>query len=493
MTLSISDIINRGKLKLYPLFSTMPERIIQAGERLGFIHILLLSTIFITLSVILHDGGFLHPELEVYIPYYLSDTPLLNILYDSRVTDMGNFQARELSYLVDYVDSKFFELSVNLKHPHFLSLSNYVFSFIIGILLWQFCVKDLELGKLNSTLLILVFWTSTYSILDGILFRSAKIGVTLTSACIFVILYRTLKRDKQIEGYKLPASIWLSCFGLSWAMTLFDKQGVYLDITIIIFLFVWMISSFSRNIVFLISAFIASLSLCIIYTNIIAPSLTFYLNHYYPDVRYQDLFTRGNLAHFIQYFGQYMYSGEFLFFETIRYTIGNFSYPLVSYPVILLIIFFVFVGIKEIVKNKLKPNPKVLVIAGMLLVYFVFIPLMNSLMILRHPPLFYIRTVYYLLPASTLMLFAFALILSYLKKARIIPAFVIVVFLAIAVVGNLVVLPQNNRGARNEFYEKSALLIKSLRHINDISGKNYRVPKAIEQDLVYLFFKSRVK
>jgi len=218
MAKSISDIF-QGKREFNLLSGKLWTSINQFGNRFGGLFIASLSIFFILLSVIVHDGGFLHPELEVYIPHYLSDKPLLNIIYDSRNTDTGWYLARELSYLVDYVDYKFFELSVNLGYPHFLSLIHYVFSFIISMLLWHFCVQDLELGKLNATLLVLLFWTSSYIFVGGILFRTAKIGVALTSAVLFIILYRTLKRINQIEGYKLPASIWLICFGFSLAMT----------------------------------------------------------------------------------------------------------------------------------------------------------------------------------------------------------------------------------------------------------------------------------
>jgi len=166
------------------------NKIFQAIDHIGGVHIAVLSVFFITLSVLNHHGGFLHIELNEYIPFYLSDSPLLNKLYDSKVTEQGLFRARELSYLVDFFDYKFFELSVKLGYPHFLSLFHYVFSLIISLLLWQFCVKDLELGKLEATLLILLFWTSTYIFLGGILFRTAKIGVALISVALFVILYR---------------------------------------------------------------------------------------------------------------------------------------------------------------------------------------------------------------------------------------------------------------------------------------------------------------
>ena len=71
-------------------------------------------------------GGSVHPETRQYIPAYLSDRPLLAILFDSRVNDAGLFRARELSYFLDCLDVRFIDLSIRAGHPHFLALSNYL-------------------------------------------------------------------------------------------------------------------------------------------------------------------------------------------------------------------------------------------------------------------------------------------------------------------------------------------------------------------------------
>jgi len=102
-----------------------------------------------------------------------------------------------------------------------------------------------------------------------------------------------------------------------------------------------------------------------------------------------------------------------------------------------------------------------------------------------------IRSVYYSLPVSTLLLMALSLLLSYLKKVRIIPAFVIPIILAIAVIGNLVSLPRNAKVVRtqsDEYSKNAPLLINSLRHIND---NDYQAPDFIKQNPVYDFFASK--
>jgi hypothetical protein len=58
------------------------------------------------------------------LPFYLSDTPLLNKLFDSRILEQYIYHIRELSYFLDFLDSKFIELRIENGFPHFLSLSH---------------------------------------------------------------------------------------------------------------------------------------------------------------------------------------------------------------------------------------------------------------------------------------------------------------------------------------------------------------------------------
>ena len=80
---------------------------------------LLVALVMTVISVACRHGGVLYYEIVARLPYYLSHGPLLNKLYDSDYLDGGMYQARELSYLFDYVDCKFIACCVALGHPHF--------------------------------------------------------------------------------------------------------------------------------------------------------------------------------------------------------------------------------------------------------------------------------------------------------------------------------------------------------------------------------------
>src|SRR2546427_124721 len=70
--------------------------------------------------------GVLNNEGYWYLPYYLSDRPLLAKVFDSRYTEVGLYQARELSYLFDWLDSIFIAACVHVGVPHFLSVTYFV-------------------------------------------------------------------------------------------------------------------------------------------------------------------------------------------------------------------------------------------------------------------------------------------------------------------------------------------------------------------------------
>ena len=77
------------------------------------------------LEALFSAGGGFHVETVGYIPHYLNlaGKPLGAIIFDPVSTDLGNYQARELSYLVDLWDVRFLAWSAKLGAVHFYSFS----------------------------------------------------------------------------------------------------------------------------------------------------------------------------------------------------------------------------------------------------------------------------------------------------------------------------------------------------------------------------------
>ena len=208
-------------------------------ERINITHILLLSLVLAALSIAYHHGGILHPELQVRIPFYLSDRPILNKLYDNRIVEDNLYVGRELSYVFDFLDAQFIALSISLGIPHFLSITFYVFTIAMGMILWQFCVAELKLRRWIGLGMVLLFWTGPNAFLGGVYFRSAKPGVALCTIALYFLVYHILQAIQRNHGYRLPFGLWAACLAISLADGLFDREGVFYVGSVLVFLLIW--------------------------------------------------------------------------------------------------------------------------------------------------------------------------------------------------------------------------------------------------------------
>ena len=65
-------------------------------------------------------GGFTHPESNAFLRVYNDcSRPVYRIIYDPLVTDWNAYQARELSYFVDWIDARFIYFCASLGMAHF--------------------------------------------------------------------------------------------------------------------------------------------------------------------------------------------------------------------------------------------------------------------------------------------------------------------------------------------------------------------------------------
>jgi len=456
-------------------------------DRINIVHVLLLSLLLAGCSIIFQKGGFLHPESTIYLPYYLSERSLLNKLYDSNILDQG-FQARELSYFFDFIDSKFIALSVSLGYPHFLSLTHYLFSILIGLIIWQFGVRELTLKPLIGAGIVVLFWTSPSVFLCNY-FRSAKIGVALAFVVLSFVIYRILRNDWQNKEYRLPSTTWLLCFGVAWGATLFDKQGFFLVCVTIAFLSLWISAFPSRNILKLLLAFGASIILGLLYNYQIAPILTFHLNHYWPNLSFQQIpFKQSMIRPLYIYYGFY-YSVS-LFIDTLRFLIGNIPYTACVFLIVIILLSMLFMSIRARIGRK---NIKLFsVVAAGFVMSYMLICLMIAIMVYKHSALLWpdVRRAYYWLPITSILCMTIAVILSLLSKIRFISQWLLFVFMVIAITGNIYAIPQHRaillQGHLKSCYENAPRLLAALRNIKD---NHYQPLPDVEQNPVYQYFR----
>jgi hypothetical protein len=305
------------------------------SEKISLFHVMLLSCLFALISIINMHGGFLNEELYIRLPFYMSDKPFLNKLFDSKTLDGGLYRARELSYFLDFIDTKFIEFSIDNGSPHFLSLVHYLFSIITGCLLWSFCVKELNLKPLIGVGWLALFWTTPSIFFGGFISRTGKIGVTLLTAIIFYFVYKVVVASIKRIDLQFSKKVWFLYFIIIFSMTLLDEQGLFFSITVLVFLTIWGIFVRHKNIYIMLLIVLVTILLNGLYRYVIAPQITCMLNGYWPYFFYWEL----PIKYFIQNLMPYLSAGFFLYVDTFRFLIGNPS-RMVGMGLILLFILF---------------------------------------------------------------------------------------------------------------------------------------------------------
>lgn len=183
--------------------------------------------LFVALSSVwVYQAGGRSGELRGNVPHLLSSQPLPAKIFDIARTEVPpnpeNFQARELSYLFDYLDLKFIVLCGKLGLAHFLSLTKYLFTLCIVLIFWHL-FRQMGLPLAANALCLLLFLTAS-SVFNFVYFhRSAKVGVALGMSLFILWLYRVMSRPNSRPNLLQSALGFLVVSATAW----FDPQGFF--------------------------------------------------------------------------------------------------------------------------------------------------------------------------------------------------------------------------------------------------------------------------
>ncbi len=469
------------------------SKFINAANRysgkISLFHVVILSCLLAAISVAAQHGGSVNIETEVRLPFYLSDIPLLNKIFDSQIIEGDRFRARELSYVLDYIDSKFIECGIENGFPHFLSLMHYLLSIMTGCLLWLFCVKELKLGPLTGIGLLVLFWTSPSVFGGGGYFRAAKIAVAFLAAVLFYVIYRAAVISAEKPDSGISKKLWLAYCAAVFLITFLDEQGLFFAFSVILFLFIWGLVFRKREIYIMLVTGIAGVVLHMLYRYIIAPHLILMINGYWPNFDYQAL----SVQAFFNQMGYYLSAGLYLYLEVFRFLTGNAPRP-AAIGILLLLVFasaYYLYARSGLMTDKDKKF-FIWVFIELFIVNILLI-LMNALMFLRHPLLVLpdVSQVYYLLPTNVVMAMMLGVLGGNFQKQHTSRrAFSVLICLAIA--GNIAALPGHRNvimsGYNKHLIQSSSDMLNVLKNIDSLDKVG---SPSITQNLVFKFFKSR--
>jgi hypothetical protein len=243
---------------------------------------------FVLWPIVYWDGGVIDNEATAFVEAYLDERSFLSQVFDPRRTDFGNYQARELSYAVDWVDA---HVLVQLLH-HGLVLLVPLSALVGGLALVAVFPRAVtrsfpSLSSITAGLWLLVFlsqfvWLSS----AGLFYRSGKV---LLLPVLLVLAAHLIVTARRGEPHEASARLHHAAVvgGLGLLAALLDRQGFF-ELAVALAL-VLAACAMGRRLWVTLAALATALVLAVTYNLLLAPAAIQALNGYKPSFAYQAL------------------------------------------------------------------------------------------------------------------------------------------------------------------------------------------------------------
>ncbi len=269
----------------------------QRAERAGALLLALVVALWALGAAWFQEGGFLDQESLHFLQHYLSERELVPKLLDVRIADWGWYQARELSYFVDWLDAQFIFASLRAGIVHFYPLSHSLACGAIALLHWRQGRRHFgALTPLSRVLLAALFLSSSHSIFSTY-YRSAKdlVAIALYSLLWLAFAGPGLLRGGSEPEPRAPAALRLrwpraaAILALSLAMAASDRQGLFflgalLAVALLLAALERSAQRLALAVVFAAACFVSELN-----NRWLTPALIRATNHYDPPLEHQSL------------------------------------------------------------------------------------------------------------------------------------------------------------------------------------------------------------
>ena len=173
-------------------------------------------------SIFFLRGSFFHPEAYYFLRQFQEDKPFLVRIFDQALEFNNPFQAREFSYIIDFIDGQFLIRSARLGIVHFYSLSHYIGIFTIASLAFIMSKRYFRQKFLDISILIsLLYLTTPPVFIHSNLYRSSKILVAFFIVFIMYLLFHYAAKKIISKKHLLLFTIF------AFLMATSDKQGIF--------------------------------------------------------------------------------------------------------------------------------------------------------------------------------------------------------------------------------------------------------------------------
>lgn len=236
--------------------------------------------------------GIIDSEAMEFVLNYLQKRPFFAQIFDPQINDWGAYQARELSYVFDFIDARLFATLLDRHVLVFVPLSGVLGLIAVSAIYFWGTRRVFGLDRITTALLLSLFLSCiVVQASTPILYRSSKIILCIALLAFLFYLFALFKKDQPQVAPMDCATL----FFLGLVMALCDRQGFfYLISTTFIVLLIWLIGrtrreSVQRAYLQVVGINIAAIVATILYNRVFAPRLIHSLNGYWPDFTYQNL------------------------------------------------------------------------------------------------------------------------------------------------------------------------------------------------------------
>ena len=255
----------------------------------------ILTLLCVALPAFFWKGGVLEGEAISFLINYADDRTVLQKVFAVQLNDFDTFQARELSFLFDYLDACFYLFLLrNFDVAFFIPLSALVSSLLI-ILVYRYGVRRTMPGvdRLTAELSLLPFLTCFVFVSTmGVYYRSAK---PLLAPVLLALLFHILRsaqsrgtdRANFEKGWAVVNRQSLLTLGLLLFAALLDRQGFFYVLIAFSVLFVHFL--LTRRLKDLLIASGAAAILAHLYNWYFGPAIIWAVNAYRVDFFYQRI------------------------------------------------------------------------------------------------------------------------------------------------------------------------------------------------------------
>jgi len=241
-----------------------------------------LALAFVAAPALFWQGGVIEEEALGFLRNYWGDRSVLQRIFDPRGYDA--YQARELSYAVDFLDAQWVRLTLGHGWMWFIPPSALIASLGIVAVWWLWFPRALPgLDALTSTLLLLLY-LSNFAALStaGLLYRSAK---PLVAPLFLAALLFVLREHARPES--APRKAFALAFALGLSMSLLDRQGLfYFTCLTVVLGALWLHTRRGRPLAL---GGGAALVAWLAYNYLFGPWVIHAVNGYWPSMKFQRL------------------------------------------------------------------------------------------------------------------------------------------------------------------------------------------------------------